>query len=70
MISSETINSKIQQLPLSSQREVLDFIDALLEKSSETGQQEKASMWERWISGNSDNLAIVNDDRLSIYGDD
>ncbi len=36
MISTETINTKIQMLPSSSQKEVLDFIDDLLEKSAKS----------------------------------
>ncbi len=35
MTSTETIHNKIQMLPGSSQKEVIDFIDNLLEKIGE-----------------------------------
>jgi hypothetical protein len=53
MISVETISAKIQMLPASSQKEVLDLIDDLLERSAKSNQREKASAWEDWANSHS-----------------
>ena len=53
MISTETINTKIQMLPVSAQKEVIDFIDDLLERSAKSNQTEKASAWEDWAKSHS-----------------
>ena len=68
--STETINTKIQMLPISSQKEVLDFVDDLLEKSAKSSQKEKASAWEDWAKSHSQNTVIVDDSRESIYEDE
>lgn len=70
MISTEIINAKIQMLPPSSQKEVLDFIDDLLEKSAAASQKEKASAWEGWAKSHSQNTTVVNDSREAIYEDE
>ena len=71
MISTETIHNKIQMLPSSSaQKEVLDFIDDLLEKSAKSNQTEKASAWEDWAKSHSQNTVIVDDSREAIYAED
>ena len=70
MISTETINTKIQMLPTSSQKEVLDFIDDLLEKSAKSDQKEKAAMWEDWAKSHSQNTVIIDDSREAIYEDE
>jgi hypothetical protein len=70
MISTETINTKIQMLSPTSQKEVLDFIDDLLEKSAKSNQQEKASAWEDWAKSHSQNTVIIDDSREAIYEDD
>ena len=70
MISTETINIKIQMLPTSSQKEVLDFIDDLLEKSAKTNQKEKAAAWEDWAKSHSNNTVIIDDSREAIYADE
>ncbi len=69
MISTETISTKIQMLPTSSQKEVLDFIDDLLEKSAKSNQKEKASAWEDWAKSHSNNTVIIDDSREAIYED-
>ena len=69
MISVETISTKIQMLPTSSQKEVLDFIDDLLEKSAKSNQTEKASAWEDWAKSHSENTVIIDDSREAIYED-
>jgi hypothetical protein len=70
MISVETINTKIQMLPVSSQKEVLDFVDDLLEKSAKSDQKEKASAWEDWAKSHAQNTVIVDDSREIIYEDE
>lgn len=70
MISTETITAKIQMLPNSAQKEVLDFVDDLLEKSAKSNQIEKASAWEDWAKSHSDNSIIVDDTREAIYEDE
>jgi hypothetical protein len=70
MISTETINTKINMLPPTSQKEVLDFIDDLLEKSAKSNQIEKAEAWEDWAKSHSNNTAITDDSRETIYEDE
>ncbi len=71
MISTETIHNKIHMLPSWSQKEVLEFIDNLLEKSAKSNQTEKASAWEDWANSHSENTAIIIDDsREAIYAED
>jgi hypothetical protein len=70
MISVETIQNKIRMLPSSSRKEVLDFIDELLEKSANADQKEKASAWEDWAGSHSQNTVIVDDSREAIYAED
>ena len=70
MISVDTINNKIQMLPSSSQKEVLDFIDDLLEKSAKSNQKEKAAAWEDWAKSHSNNTVIIDDRREAIYEDE
>lgn len=57
-------------LPISSQKEVLDFIDDLLEKSAKSSQMEKASAWEDWAKSHSNNAVIIDDSREAIYAED
>ena len=70
MISTETIHNKIQMLPSSSQKEVLDFIDDLLEKLAKSNQIEKAAAWEDWAKSHSNNSVIIDDSREAIYADE
>lgn len=70
MISTETITAKIQMLPSSSQKEVLEFVDDLLERSARSNHTEKASAWEDWANSHSENTAIIDDSREAIYAED
>ena len=70
MISTEVITAKIQMLPGSSQKEVLEFVDDLLERSAKLSQTEKASAWEDWANSHSENNVIIDDSREAIYGED
>ena len=67
MISTETISTKIQMLPPASQKEVLNLIDDLLEKSAKSNQKEKASAWEDWAKSHTQNTVIIDDSREAIY---
>ncbi len=70
MISAETIHTKIQMLPPASQKEVLDFVDDLLERSCKEPQKGKASAWEDWAKSHSENVVIIDDSREAIYEDE
>ena len=70
MISTETINTKIQMLPAASQKEVIDLIDDLLEKSAKSNQPAKADAWEDWAKSHSQNTVIIDDSREVIYSED
>ncbi|MBX7169848.1 MAG: DUF2281 domain-containing protein [Pyrinomonadaceae bacterium] len=70
MISTETINTKINMLPPASQKEVLEFIDDLLEKSAKSDQKEKALAWEDWANSHVENTVIIDDSREAIYEDE
>ena len=64
------INTKIQMLPISSQKEVISFIDDLLEKAAKSNRQQNASAWEDWVKSHSNNTATVDDSRETIYNED
>ncbi len=51
----------------SSQKEVLDFVDDLLERSAKSNQMEKAAAWEDWAKSHSENAVIIDDSREAIY---
>ena len=40
-------------LPVSAQKEVLEFIDELLERSAKSNQTEKVAAWEDWAKSHS-----------------
>lgn len=69
MISTETITAKIQMLPGSSQKEVLEFVDDLLKRSAKSNQKEKALAWEDWAKSHSKNAVIIADSREAIYAE-
>jgi hypothetical protein len=70
MISVETISNKIQMLPTSSQKIVLDIVDDMLEKSAQSNQTLKASAWEDWAKSHTQNTVIIDDSREAIYEDE
>ncbi len=70
MISVETIADKIQMLPSSSKKELVDFIDDLLERSAGGNQKQKASAWEDWANSHAQNVVILDDGREIIYEDE
>lgn len=69
MISTETITAKIQMLPDSSQKEVLELVDELLERSAKSNHTEKASAWEDWAKSHSENAVVIDDSREAIYAE-
>ena len=70
MISVETIKEKIQMLPSSSQKELVDFIDDLLERSANGNQKQKALGWDDWAKSHAHNAVILDDSREIIYEDE
>lgn len=70
MISVETISEKIQMLPRSAQKDVVDYIDELLEKSGNGSQKQKALAWEDWAKSHSQTVVIFDDTREVIYEDE
>ncbi len=69
MISVETIHKKIQMLPTSSRKEVLAFVDGLLEKSATSTPKDRSLAWEAWANSHSHNTVILDDTREFIYED-
>ena len=63
MISVETINTKIQMLPTSSQKKVLGLIGDLLERPAKSNPTEKASVCEDWTKSYLQNTAVLFLDR-------
>ena len=69
MTSVETINKKIQMLPRSSHKQVIDFIDDLLQKPTNGNQNQKAAAWEDWAKSHSQKVVLLDDSREIIYED-
>ena len=69
MTSVETINKKIQMLPNSSHKEVIDFIDDLLRRPKNSDQVQQASAWEDWAKSHSHDIVLLDDSRETIYED-
>jgi hypothetical protein len=70
MISVEAITDKIKMLPPSSQKELMDFIDDLLDGSTNGHGKQRASAWEDWAKSHSHNAVIIDDSREIIYEDE
>ncbi len=70
MVNVETITEKVRMLPVSSQKEVFEFVEILLERSNTGSAPEKAAVWEKWTNGHRDNRTIVDDSREAIYDND
>ena len=70
MISVEAITNKIQTLPPASQKQVLDFVESLLEKPVELTPEERAAAWREFVKSHADNpVVILDDSREVIYED-
>jgi hypothetical protein len=67
MVTVETITEKVRMLPISSQHEVFEFVEDLLERSAKPDVFEKAAAWEKWANSHSDNATVVDDSREAIY---
>ncbi len=70
MVNVETITEKVRMLPVSSQNEVFEFVEDLLERSTKPNVSETAAAWQKWANSHSDNRAIVDDSREAIYDND
>ena len=69
MTSVETINKKIQMLPPSSHKEVIEFIDELLQRPMNGDQNQKAAAWTEWAKSHSNSVVLLDDSREGIYED-
>lgn len=78
MILTEQVTDKLQKLPIAAQKEVLDFIELLVEKTARravaSGQveningEQKAQRIERWAKSHSSKTPVIIDDsRETIY---
>ena len=70
MIVSEQVTDKLQNLPVTAQKEVLDFVEFLLQKNESrehNGQNgtpfQKAESIERWAKSHSPETPVILDDR-------
>lgn len=77
MIVSEQVTDKLQNLPVTEQEEVLDFVEFLLHKAEqrETARQngtlvQKAESVERWAKSHSPETPVILDDRREIIYED
>ena len=69
MNAVEAIKEKIQLLPTSTHKELVEFIDDLLAKSTNGNQKQKALAWEEWANSHSQDVVILEDSREIIYED-
>lgn len=69
MISAEAIANKILSLPPSSQKEVLDHVNRLLDKPAELSTSERIAAWKDWVNRNATPGIVVDDSREAIYQD-
>lgn len=77
MIVSEQVADKLQNLPVTAQEEVLDFVEFLLQKNEgreQNGQNgtpvQKAESIERWAKSHSHETPVILDDRREILYED
>ena len=70
MVSIETIKNKLEKLPPSSRKQVLDYIDSLLAKPSEFNREERIAAIKEWAQSHANNRAVlVDDSREGLYED-
>jgi len=70
MNSVEAIANKVQLLPPSSQKQVLDYVDSLLEKPVELTTEERVAALKEMFARHAYSRAVILDDsRESIYED-
>ena len=77
MIVSEQVTDKLQNLPVTAQEEVLDFVEFLLQKNEgrkHNGQNgtavQKAESIERWAKSHRSETPVILDDRREIIYED
>ena len=70
MNSVEAITSKVRMLPPASQKQVLDYVDSLLNKPPELTAEERIAALKDWVTSHADNRVVILDDsREGIYED-
>lgn len=77
MIVAEEVTGKLQRLPITAQKEVLDFVEFLLQKNERgvNGKrnitpQQKADAIEKWANSHSSDTPVILDDRREIIYED
>lgn len=77
MIITEQVTDKLQNLPVTAQEEVLDFVEFLLQKTErrENGKEngtpiQKAQSIDRWAKSHSPDTPVILDDRREIIYED
>jgi len=77
MVITEQVADKLQNLPVTAQEEVLDFVEFLLHKADrrQNGNEsrtplQKAQSIERWAKGHSHDTPVISDDRREIIYED
>jgi len=70
MNSVEAITTKVQMLPPASQKQVLDYIDSLLQKPIELTTEERIAAIKEFAARHANNHVVLRDDsREGIYED-
>ncbi len=70
MNSVEAITTKVQMLPPASQKQVLDFVDSLLEQPVKLTTEERVAALKEMFARHATSRAVVLDDsREAIYED-
>ena len=61
---------KILMLPSTSQKQVLDLVEEMLEKSARVDSAERAAAWESWARSHHKSIQMADDTREGIYEDE
>ncbi|HQZ95611.1 MAG TPA: hypothetical protein PLP21_04790 [Pyrinomonadaceae bacterium] len=70
MNSVEAITTKVQMLPPASQKQVLDYVNSLLEKPVALTKEERIAALKEMVERHAGNRAVILDDsREAIYED-
>lgn len=70
MNSVEAITTKVQMLPPASQKQVLDYVNSLLEKPVVLTKEERIAALKEMVERHAGNRAVILDDsREAIYED-
>ncbi|MFT3745932.1 MAG: hypothetical protein QM785_16800 [Pyrinomonadaceae bacterium] len=70
MNAVEAITTKVQMLPPASQKQVLDYVDSLLQKPIELTTEERIAAIKEFAARHANNRVVLRDDsREGIYED-